>query len=722
MTVSGVGTNATLMAQQLVKLNDQLTQLTQELSTGQAVTSYAGIPSQAQLLVGLNSQLSAINSFQDSNNAINARLSIAQTVLTQFDSATQTVQQSAMNSNYTPGANGQTVDQTNAASELNQMLSVLNSQADNRYIFSGNAVDQPSVASMSTILNGTSTQAGLLQMISERNQADLGANGLGRLVIPAPSTAPARILGTGGTVAPDAPATAVGTNDISSLSTPAAPNNVIEINGDAITIPAGSNSQTLVQDINAQTATTNVTASVNASNQLVLTSANASTAVDTTGTSASFATALGLPATPTEPTNLLDGANAGLNLNGKTLTIQVGSNTQLSVAFGTGPGQISTLAGLQAALAAPNLAGGTATIDPGTGAISVAANNTTDSITIGGTANPLTFGLQTTTASPTSGNRVSVSEDSATSPFGFKIASVSSTLTGANVQGPTGTPPGITADLTTNPNPNDTLTINFNLPDGTTQQLVMTATTTSPPGTNQFTIGATPAATAANLQSALTTSISTSAQTQLTAASAVEAANNFFDVGPSQAPQRVQGPPLNSFATSTSLIAGTSTNTVSWYTGEMSTNPRGSVSALVGSDTTVNYGVQANEPGIANVLANVAVFAAMSFSPSNANSSAAYSALGQRVGLNLNPQPGNGTQTTVDIETDLANAQDAIQTANSQQTQTQTTLQNFVQGITGINNDQVAAEILTLQTQLQASLQTTAMLSKLSIVNYLSAA
>jgi flagellin-like hook-associated protein FlgL len=717
MTVSGVGTSATLMAQQLVNLNTQLNQLTQELSTGQAVTSYAGIPSQAQLLVGLNQQLSAINSFQDSNNAVSARLSIAQTALTQFDSATQTVQQSAMISTYDPGPNGQTVDQTNAASELNQMLSLLNTQADNRYVFSGDAVNQPSVASMSLILNGTSTQAGLLQMISERNQADLGSNGLGRLVIPAPSTAPSSILGTGGTVAPDAPATAVGTNDISSLSTPAAPNNVIEINGDSITIAPGTNAQTLVQDINNQTATTNVTASINASNQLVLTSANASTAVDTTGTSASFATALGLPATPTEPTNLLDGANAGLNLNGQTLTIQVGSNTQLSVTFGTGAGQISTLAGLQTALS--GLAGGTATIDTGTGTISVAANNTTDDITIGGTANPLTFGLQTTTASPTSGNQVSVSEDSATSPFGFKIASVSSTLTGANVQGPIGTPPGMTVDLNTNPNPNDTLTINFNLPDGTTQQLVMTATTTSPPATNQFTIGATPAATAANLQSALTSSISTLAQTQLTAASDVEAANNFFDVGSGQAPQRVQGPPYD---TSTALVAGTSANTVSWYTGEMSTNPRSSVSALVGPDTTVNYGVQADEPAIANVIANVAVFAAASFSSSNPNSSAAYIALGQRVGLNLNPQPGNGTQTTVDIETDLANAQDTIQTANSQQTQTQTTLQNFVQGITGINNDQVAAEILTLQTQLQASLQTTAMLSKLSIVNYLSPA
>jgi hypothetical protein len=298
-------------------------------------------------------------------------------------------------------------------------------------------------------------------------------------------------------------------------------------------------------------------------------------------------------------------------------------------------------------------------------------------------------------------------------------------LTGANLIGPTAMPPsgaqGITVNLNTNPNPGDTLNVTFNLPDGTQQELTMTATTTTPPGTNAFTIGATPAATAANLQSALTTSVQTLAATQLTAASDVEAANNFFNVGVSQPPQRVQGvgtPP--SYYTATSLVAGTPANTVSWYTGEMSTNPRGSVTALIDPSTTVSYGVAANEPAITNVIENVAVFAAASFSASNPNSSAAYLALGQRVGLALNPQPDTGAQTTVDIETDLSNAQTSIQNATTQQTQTQTTLQDFVQGITGVSNDQVAAEILTLQTQLQASLQATAMLSKLSIVNYIS--
>src|ERR1019366_1761035 len=56
-----------------------------------------------------------------------------------------------------------------------------------RYLFSGSAINTPPVASIDNILNGTTTQAGLKQVISERQQADLGANGLGRLVISSPT-------------------------------------------------------------------------------------------------------------------------------------------------------------------------------------------------------------------------------------------------------------------------------------------------------------------------------------------------------------------------------------------------------------------------------------------------------------------------------------------------------------------------------------------------------
>jgi flagellar hook-associated protein 3 FlgL len=711
MTVTGVSFPSAQLVQSLIDQRTQLDDLARQLSTGQKVTTYSGISSQAQLLVGLNAQINTIGGFQSNNSIVNSRLSIMQSALTQFDSVSQTVQQSAMQSNYTPGPNGQTVDQTFAGQQLDQLLNVMNTQADGRFVFSGSAVDQQSVASSSLILNGTATQAGLKQVISERNQADLGANGLGRLVIPAPSTSSAHIIGTGATLKPDAPAVVSGTANIQNLTSAGG---TLVINGDSITIPAGSNATAIVNTINLQSGTTNVTASINATNQLVLTSGDANTAVDTTGTSAGLQTELGISPGVTQPMNLLQ-----QGLSGQSLTVTVAGSPMLTLNFGAG--QITTLAGLKTALA--GLTGGTATVDTSNGNISIAANNTTSNITIGGSAGTAsTFGIQVASASPTAGTRVSLSEDVAGSVFGFKLGGVSNALTNATATGPTGSPPSISVDLATNPNAGDTLTLTFKLPDGTTSNLTLTATTASPPSTNQFTIGATPAATATNLQAALTSSVKTLAQTDLTATSAIEAAHNFFDVDVGQPPQRVAGPP---FTTATALVAGTALNTVSWYTGGLGTSAaaaRSSVTARVDSSLTVSYGAQANEQALRSNIENVAVFAATSFQASNPNSGAAYTALSKRVGLALIAQSTSGNQTTVNIETELANAQNSIKTATDQQLQTQNTLQDFVQSITGISNEEVAAKITTLQTQLQASLQVTAMLTKLSITNYLAAA
>src|SRR5207253_2303707 len=54
------------------------------------------------------------------------------------------------------------------------------------YLFSGRAADRPAVESTAHILDGDGARAGFKQILAERNQADLGASGLGRLVIPAP--------------------------------------------------------------------------------------------------------------------------------------------------------------------------------------------------------------------------------------------------------------------------------------------------------------------------------------------------------------------------------------------------------------------------------------------------------------------------------------------------------------------------------------------------------
>jgi flagellin-like hook-associated protein FlgL len=311
-----------------------------------------------------------------------------------------------------------------------------------------------------------------------------------------------------------------------------------------------------------------------------------------------------------------------------------------------------------------------------------------------------------------SGSSVSVSEDSASSPFGLKLAGVSSSLTGATVTGPTGSPAGITVALgASNPNNGDSISFTFSLPDGTTQTLKLQATTSTTPAANQFTIGATPAATAVNLQAALTAGVTQIGATSLTAASTMVASSNFFD----DPPQRVSGSP----ATATALVDGTTANTVFWYTGDDSSSSiRTSQTARIDPSTTVSYGTQANEQGIRQILQSVAALAATTYSASNTNAQASYTALNSRVYAALGAPAG--VQNITDIEASLANAQTAMSAAQSQHAQTSTTLTNMLQSIQGVDPNQVGAEILSLQTSLSASLSVTARMAQLNLLTYLS--
>jgi flagellar hook-associated protein 3 FlgL len=311
------------------------------------------------------------------------------------------------------------------------------------------------------------------------------------------------------------------------------------------------------------------------------------------------------------------------------------------------------------------------------------------------------------------GTTVSIGEDVAGSPFGFKLAGISSGLTGSSVTQPSGSPKTMSVTLGSNPSNGDSIQFSLTLPDGTGQTIALQATTAASPGPNQFAIGATPTATASNLQAALATAVGNLAQTTLPAASAVAAANNFFNSDP---PLRVAGPPP--LGSSTALVAGTAANTVFWYTGENgSTSARMTQLAQVGPDQTVAYGMRANEQAIAALVANVAVLAATSYSPGNANAAASYASLTQRVAASLGTQ--QGTQTIDDIEADIANAQTTAKNAQSENQQTQNTLTGMLQGINGVSQDQIGAEILSIQNALQASYSTTVRLSQLSLVNFL---
>lgn len=323
------------------------------------------------------------------------------------------------------------------------------------------------------------------------------------------------------------------------------------------------------------------------------------------------------------------------------------------------------------------------------------------------------------------------------SPFGMKVANIATTIAGATVTQPsTATPAQKSMSInfgTSTPQVGDTVTVSLTMPDGTQENIVLTASDKTPLPANSFAIGvadptATPPvtvaeATAIKLNEALGTAMKDLAKGQMVAASAIEAGENFFD----QPPLRVVGAPGAS-ATSVALQAGDATNTVIWYHGEQNTtangSARGSSVSQIDTSITVQYGARADEQALRNQLQTIAVFAAVSVDADklgNAeyakNANAQITALNQRVAQNLADVPGQ--QTVENIQADFAGAQAAIKSSTDRQVQTKAMAQTMLDSIEGINNDEVATKILALQTALQASYQTTSTLYQMSLVKFL---
>jgi flagellin-like hook-associated protein FlgL len=323
-------------------------------------------------------------------------------------------------------------------------------------------------------------------------------------------------------------------------------------------------------------------------------------------------------------------------------------------------------------------------------------------------------GLGRLTVTNSSATAVDIDED--VGPFGFKLTGVVSGLTGSTVTGPVGTPASLTVDLgAVNPNAGETVRFSLTLPDGTTQDITLTATASATPGANEFTIGGSSAVTRANLQTAITQALDSHAKTTLSAASAMAAANDFFNTDDSNPPQRVDGPPFDS---ATALIDGTSTNTVNWYLGEDAGDAaRSTAVARADQALSLSYGMRANEDGLRLAVQSIAVFAAVTFSPSDPDGEARYAAMKQRITATLDGVPS--TQRITDIQADIAALHNALQAAKERHQQTTSTLGQLLQQVEGAPTEEVAAKILALQTSLQATLQTTAMLLRTNLLEYL---
>jgi flagellin-like hook-associated protein FlgL len=302
--------------------------------------------------------------------------------------------------------------------------------------------------------------------------------------------------------------------------------------------------------------------------------------------------------------------------------------------------------------------------------------------------------------------------------FGFSIEGVQSVPDAGRIASSLtdgGSGAQVTLDVTSQPQPGDTIRITLGLKDGSTQTIELTASPdANASSTSAFKIGATPQETADALSGALDRALQSKAAGALAATSATIASDDFFAGTNSTEPRRIQAGPDGTFATAEGFAAPAGT-TVIWYKGdEVPGSPRAGAPVRTDTNQTVGTGAQANEPGIRNVMAQLGALAAETFSAGDADR---YAALTENVFERLADKPGSPKVSDTALE--LATAAKTMEAASERHDATKNLLLDAIDGVEGVSKEEVSMSLLDLQTRLQASYQTTSMLSQLSLVNYL---
>jgi flagellin-like hook-associated protein FlgL len=314
----------------------------------------------------------------------------------------------------------------------------------------------------------------------------------------------------------------------------------------------------------------------------------------------------------------------------------------------------------------------------------------------------------------TTTDTVTLAEDG-THPFGLKLSTVTSSSGNITLTQPTGAPPALSVQFgATLPGEGDNISFNFTMPDGTQETVLLTAST-DPGSVTSFQIGVDADTTAANLDAALNLAITKLAEGKLVTTSAYAAAEDFF-FGHGETPMRVDGPPFDS---ATGQVAGTAGDTVIWYTGDDSTDPRRSVTARVGEGATVAYGVEATEEGLVNLVRALAVMGTQNFPQSDASSTDRYTAMTARNNERLSAAKASNAGSLPMIAVELGLAKATSGNVSERHDGHKAQLNNMLQDIEEAPVEVVAMELLALKTRLEASYQATAMISNLSLVNYI---
>ena len=635
------------------KMQDQFAQLQMQLGTGVKAQTLSEMARDLPVSLSVRSRLTTISGYNASIEQVDLRLSFYDNALTRLDQIEGQARNSAVQGQY--GSNNINMATISSLSKarLDEMVTLLNSDVAGRYLFGGSVTDKAPLPTTTELLDGAGGRAGYRTVVTERQMADLGASGQGRLtttLATLTATDPATVNLTEDGDHPFgyklSTVSAVGANigivsdfaatpaDIE-FTFPAPPATVEE--GDSVTLgftlPDGTETQVTLKAVSAANAN-------GSTNEFVI-------GADAIETATNFETTLKNTLKETAESELraastYAAAQNFFNAAGEPVLRVSGADpyTSTSLRVATKTDTVMWYGGQTAAVSAV-----------GMGRLTSARAAETVTLT----------------------ENIPVS-----SAHGFQISGVTSSVTNAGALTATHTPGdpasmSVAFDDTFALTAGDSVTVTLTEPNGTSRQVTLTAVT-GKAGPGQFTIGADEAESATNFEKAMIRSVTE-------AAAAAEG------------------------------------------------NPRQSVTAAVEDSGRVAYGMQANESGYLRMMRSMAAMTVETYpeitnatDPNSVDLDPAklrFDAMARRQQLELS-EGRNAERGSIELITmELGVARAGIQAAGDRHTNYKAQLDNLLSDVETVSKEDVAMEILALQTRLTASYQVTSMVSQLSLVNYL---
>jgi flagellin-like hook-associated protein FlgL len=168
---------------EIVGMRAELDRLQLQLATGKRADTYAGLGAGRAPSLDARAKLANIAAYEQTIAQVDVRLTVAQSSLERFGKIASEQRGENLQTSFEAIDGRQSAQQKAAFQRLQEMVGLLNQEVDGRRLFSGRRTDADASVPVETMLLGSPPRAGLKDVIIERNRADRGATGLGRLTI-----------------------------------------------------------------------------------------------------------------------------------------------------------------------------------------------------------------------------------------------------------------------------------------------------------------------------------------------------------------------------------------------------------------------------------------------------------------------------------------------------------------------------------------------------------